>query len=50
MAPFLEWGRGGLRMGLFFIVELCLVLFGESDLNPVAHFLKLGEGRRVLHR
>ena len=26
---------GGLRMGLFFIVELHLVLFGESDVNHV---------------
>ena len=33
MSTFLEWGRGGLRMGLFFIVELRLVLFGESDFN-----------------
>ena len=35
MALFLKWGRGELRKGLFFIIELHLVLFGESDLNPV---------------
>ena len=33
MSNFLEWRRGGLRMGLFFIVELRLVLSGESDFN-----------------
>ena len=33
MSTFLEWRRGGLRMGLFFIVELRLVLSGESDFN-----------------
>ena len=47
----LRVGRGGLRLGLFFIVELCLVLFGESDFNCVtgrhSHgplFLKWGRG------
>ena len=38
MGLFLKWrggGGGGLKTGLFFIVELHLVLFGESDLYPV---------------
>ena len=33
MSTFLEWGRGEVEDGLFFIVELRLVLFGESDFN-----------------
>ena len=33
MSNFLEWGRGGLRRGLFFIAELHLIIFGESDFN-----------------
>ena len=34
-------------MGLFFIVELHLVLFGESDLNPATRW---GDGLVLYHR
>ena len=51
MSTFLEWGRGGLRMCLFFIAELRLILFGESDFNcdreafPCLPSWSGGEGR-----
>ena len=51
MSTSLEWGRGGLRMGLFFIVELRLDLFRECDFNcdreafPCPPSWSGGEGR-----